>query len=73
MKMRSANIYSKTVKGQVSYDYAKCALKVITALREDEHFLKTNTCDPDSLADIEIRQYSSGRLKNVSDFFFKIM
>ena len=71
MKMQSANIYSKTVEGQASYDYAKCALKVITAVREDEHFSKTNTCDPDSLADIERRQYSSGRLINVSDFFSK--
>ena len=73
VNMRSGNIYSKTSEGQASYDYAKCALKLITALREDEHFLKINTSDPDSLADIESRQYSSGRLINVSDFFFKIM
>ena len=65
----------KQLKDRLSYDYAKCTLKIITALK-DEHFLKTNTCDPDSLADIERRQYkySSGRLINVSDFFFfKIM
>ena len=74
IKLRSANNYSKTVEGQASYDYAKCTLKIFTALK-DEHFLKTNTCDPESLADIERRQYkySSGGLINVSDFFFKIM
>ena len=73
VNMRSGNIYSKTSEGQASYDYTRCALKLITALREDEHFLKINTSDPDSFADIERRQYSSGRLINVSDYFYKIM
>lgn len=71
--MKRSNLYSKTSEGQGSYEYAKCALKFIVALKEDEHYLKTNTSDLDSLADIERRQYSSRGLINVSDTFFHFM
>lgn len=71
--MKRSNLYSKTSKGQSSYEYAKCALKFIVALKEDEHYLKTYTSDLDSMADIERRQYSSRELINVSDAFFHFM
>ena len=71
--IRNSNIYSKTFEGQCSYDTAKCALKIISALREEENFLKKNTSDPESLADIDRRGYSSGRLINVTDSFFLFM
>ena len=65
VNIRNTNKYSKTSDGQSAYENAKCALQILSVLKEEEHFLKKNTSDPESLIDLERRQYSSGKLINV--------
>ncbi|XP_052762012.1 uncharacterized protein LOC128204651 [Mya arenaria] len=69
-KIQHSNLYSKTKEGQDIYSEAKCTVSILNTLKEEEHYLKANTNEPESLLDVERRQYSSRGLTNVTDSLF---
>lgn len=70
-KMQASNLCSKSKQGQDTYTEAKWVVSILNLLKEDEQYLKTHTDEPDSLADVERKQYTSRGLTNVSDNLFK--
>ncbi|MCG8046274.1 MAG: PHD finger domain-containing protein, partial [Candidatus Thiodiazotropha endolucinida] len=63
-------MFSNSKAAQSSFKEAKVSLKIITALREEEHYLKDTTTDPDSLVDIDRRQNVRRGLTNVTDHVY---
>ncbi|KAL4217004.1 hypothetical protein ACF0H5_023460 [Mactra antiquata] len=71
IKIQRSNMFSKVSHGQEMYTDAKWILYILNLLKEDESFLKAHTDEPDSLIDIERRQYASRGLINVTDNLYK--
>jgi hypothetical protein len=63
-------MYSNSKEAQHSYSEAKDKVKLLSLLKEDEHFLKENTSEPDSLVDVERKQNITHGLTNVTDSMF---
>jgi len=71
MKMQRTHVFSFSDDSQETYFESKCSIKILNLVKEDEHFLKCHTDEPNSLIDIERRQYASRGLTNVNDNMFK--
>jgi hypothetical protein len=71
VKIQKSNLCSTSKVGQDMYIEAKWVNYILNILREDEHYLKAHTEEPDSLLDIERKQYASRGLTNVTDRLFK--
>ena len=70
VKLKQTSMFSHLSQSQLSFKEAKIALNVINSLKEEEHYLKEITCDPDSLIDIDRRQNYRRGLTNVTDSMF---
>ncbi|XP_045173548.2 uncharacterized protein LOC123535080 [Mercenaria mercenaria] len=70
VKKQKSNLFSKSKESQNSYAEAKCKVSILNLLREEEHFLKETTCEPESLLDIENRQGITRGLTNVTDSMY---
>ncbi|XP_060595521.1 uncharacterized protein LOC132749678 [Ruditapes philippinarum] len=64
IKIQTSNLCSTSKVGQDMYIEAKWINYILNILREDEHYLKAHTEEPDSLLDIERKQYASRGLIN---------
>ena len=69
-QLKQTNMFSHSSQSQSSFKEAKIALNVINSLKEEEHYLKEITSDPDSLIDIDRRQNYRRGLTNVTDNMF---
>jgi hypothetical protein len=63
-------MFSKSKEGQNAYYEAKSKLYILNLLKEEEHFLKENTSEPESLVDIQNRQGISHGLTNITDCLY---
>ena len=70
VQLKQTNIFAHSSESQSSFKEAKIALNVINCLKEEEHYLKEVTNDPDSLMDIDRRQNYRRGLTNVTDSMF---
>ena len=64
-------MYGNSKHTQDIYYTAKCKVKILNLIKEDENFLKENSSEPESLVDIERRQNIRHGLTNVADSSFK--
>ena len=63
-------MYATSKEGQSLYAEAKCTVKILDCLREEEGDIKSTTEEPDSFTDIDRRQNKNSGLTNISDKLF---
>jgi hypothetical protein len=62
--------YSKSAEQQNDYQDSVYATHLLNNMREDEQFLLSNSAEPDSLLDVNRKQYINRGLTNISDELF---
>ncbi|WAR28241.1 PIF1-like protein, partial [Mya arenaria] len=67
LKITKGNIPKRQV---TDASEANFTVSILNTLKEEENYLKANTNEPESLLDVERRQYSSRGLTNVTDILF---
>jgi hypothetical protein len=67
---KSSYRYSSKMVDKETYENAKCALKILNSLKQEEQNILACTVEPDSLLDVSRRQNMNRGLTNISDSLF---
>lgn len=69
-QIKQSNMFSRSKEAQSVFKEAKISVNIINSLKEEEHYLKETTTNPESLADTDRRQNVNRGLTNVTDSIY---
>lgn len=71
VQIMQSNMFSNSKSGHIAFDEARKSVEILNVLKEEEHYLKQITTDPDSLLDTDRRQNVNHGLTNLNDDTFQ--